>query len=102
LLCFRLRFKEVVDLLRAHSTEAVIDQNPIGQAESGVYKQGIDGEVAGYIPPSRIAPGPAHVMVQGRVHDFVRQSPGQCRRVQRFNKIRVVEERHTIGRHRWN
>jgi hypothetical protein len=102
LLCFRFRFKDVVDLLRAHSTEAVVDEHAIGQRESGVNKQGIDGEVTGYIPPFRIAAGAAHMMVQGRVHDLVSQGSGQSRRVQGFNKIRVVEERHSIGGHRLN
>ena len=41
-------------------------------------------------------------MVLRRVHNFARQGPGQCRRVQSFNKVRVVVERHTIGGHRWN
>jgi hypothetical protein len=102
LFCFGFQFKEVVNLLRAHSAEAVIDQNPIGQAESGVNKQGIDGEVARHIPSFRIAPGAAHMMVQGWVHDLVSQGPGQCRGVQRFNKVRVIEERHAICGHRWN
>jgi hypothetical protein len=42
------------------------------------------------------------MMVQGWVHDFMRQGPGQCRRVQRFNKLGIIEERHTIGGHRLN
>ena len=50
LLCFRFRFKEVVDLLRAHSAEAVVDEHAIGQRESGVNEQGIDGEVASLVP----------------------------------------------------
>ena len=89
-------------MLRAHPTEAVVDQNPIGQAESGVNKQRVDGEVARYIPPFRVAPGAAHMMVKGRVHDFVSQCPGQRRRVQGFNKIRVIEKRHSICGHRLN
>ena len=42
------------------------------------------------------------MMVQGRVHDLVSQGSGQSRRVQGFNKIRVVEERHSIRGHRLN
>ena len=42
------------------------------------------------------------MMMKGRVHDLVSQGPGQGRRVQGLNKIRVVEERHSIGGHRWN
>ena len=102
LLCFRFRFKEVVDLLGAHSTEAVVDEHAIGQAEAGVDQQGIDGEVTRLVPSLRIASRAAHMMVQGRVHDLVSQGSGQSRRVQGFNKIRVVEERHAIRGHRLN
>lgn len=41
-------------------------------------------------------------MVQSRVHDLVSQSSGQSRGVQGFNKIWVVEERHSISGQRWN
>ena len=77
-------------------------RTPSGRRESGVNEQRIDGEVAGYIPPFRIAAGAAHMMVKGRVHDLVSQGSGQSRRIQGLNKIRVVEERHSIGGHRWN
>ena len=97
LLCFR--FKEVVDLLCTHSPEAVIDQDPIGQAEACVNEQGIDGEVPGNVPPFRIATRAAHVMVKRRVHDLVRQGSGQSRRVQGFNKFRVIEKRYSIRGH---
>jgi len=55
LLCFRFRFKEVVDLLRTYSTEAEVDEHAFGQRESGVNEQGIDGEVAGLVPQFRVA-----------------------------------------------
>ena len=42
------------------------------------------------------------MMVKGRVHDLVSQCPGQRRRVQGFNKIRVIEKRHSICGHRLN
>ena len=42
------------------------------------------------------------MMVKRRVHDLVSQGSGQSRRVQGFNKIRVVEERHSICGHRLN
>ena len=79
-------------MLRAHSTKAVFDEHAFGQRESGVNEQGIDGEVAGLVPPFRIAPGTAHMMVKGRVHDLVSQGSSQSRCVQSFDKIRVVEK----------
>ena len=54
------------------------------------------------IPSLRIAPGAPHMMVERRVHDLVSQRSGQSRRVQGFNKLRVVVKRHSIGRHGFN
>ena len=42
------------------------------------------------------------MMVKGRVHDLVSQGSGQSRRVQGFDKIRVVEKRYSICGHRLN
>ena len=89
-------------MLRAHSTEAVVDQHPIGQLSPASTSKGLMAKSQAYVPPFRIAPGAAHMMVKGRVHDLVSQGSGQSRRVQGFNKIRVVEKRHSIGGHRLN
>ena len=42
------------------------------------------------------------MMMKSRVHDLVSKRSGQCCRVQGFNKVRVVEERHSIRGHRLN
>lgn len=42
------------------------------------------------------------MMVQRRMHDLMSQGASQGRRVERFNKVRVVVERHSVGGHRLN
>src|SRR5258707_9161480 len=42
------------------------------------------------------------MMVERRMHDFMGQCSGQGRRIERFNEVGVVVERHTIGRHGLN
>ena len=96
------RFKYVVDLLRAHSTKAVVEKDSLGQAESRVNEQRIDGEIACHIPPLWIATRAPHMMVQRRMHDLMSQRSRQGRSVERFNELRIVVERHSVGRHGFN
>src|SRR6201998_4746526 len=42
------------------------------------------------------------MIVQRRMHDLMSQRSSQCRRIERFNEVRVVVEQHAVGGHRLN
>ena len=66
-----LRVKDVIDLLRTHSAKPVIEKDPLGQAESCVNKQRVNGVVTRHIPSLWIAPRTPHMMAQRRMHDLM-------------------------------
>jgi hypothetical protein len=62
-LWLRFSIAHVVDLLGAHATEPVIDENAIRKTQACVEQQWVDSVVARLVPASWIAPGAPYMML---------------------------------------